>query len=639
MGKTGWYRAWLALLLLLATRPATGAEKAGMLPEEEALFALMIDQEQLVEVATRAPKPLSQIAENVTVITAEQIAAMHAHSLGEVLSRQAGGFLSFSGREIIGDEPLRLLGTRRHHTLVLLDGVRLNLSSVGYSLINFIPLGIIKRIEIIKGPASSAWGSSLGGVVNILTKETGSGAPTAGISASYGEAASRDLAADLALGNERIGAFIYGGNISSDGLKNERYSERDALFGKLRLALPNDTTTITAAAGSSDLSFKALDWRDAWDIANLDVYEEIASDNLWATLYLDHRLSDRFGLHLAFQHYQNDFSQDDRSLGSGSGGPKGDFIYLQKWEDRSSTVSGRLSYNGDTLAANLGAESSRSKLRASTASGVFFGPTSSADDPLSEERRGVYANVTWLHGPLTITPGLRYDFHANSDEVVSPSLGLTWQLRDDTLLRASAARGFSAPFLARSEDNPDLQPELIWAYQAGIETRLIPCLLSKLTLFHLDIDQVWNDFGSPIINDGKARWNGFELDLKSIEYKGLSLAANFTWAKEEGKMVEDEGNGRDEAYSANLIFAYLHRESGIRGELAGNYLWFNYDMIVEEPASGMLWDLTLSREFPLALGRGELFVKARNIFNGNQFWDIDYPNPGRWLMAGASFRF
>jgi len=223
--------------------------------------------------------------------------------------------------------------------------------------------------------------------------------------------------------------------------------------------------------------------------------------------------------------------------------------------------------------------------------------------------------------------------------VVSPSLGLTWQLRDDTLLRASAARGFSAPFLARSEDNPDLQPELIWAYQAGIETRLIPCLLSKLTLFHLDIDQVWNDFGSPIINDGKARWNGFELDLKSIEYKGLSLAANFTWAKEEGKMVEDEGNGRDEAYSANLIFAYLHRESGIRGELAGNYLWFNYDMIVEEPASGMLWDLTLSREFPLALGRGELFVKARNIFNGNQFWDIDYPNPGRWLMAGASFRF
>lgn len=633
------YWVMIAMLLLAFAPPVAARERAAMLPEEEALFALMIDPAQMVEVATRAPKPLNQIAENVTVITAEQITAMHAHSLGEVLSRQAGVFLSFSGREIIGDEPLRLLGTRRHHTLVLIDGVRLNLSSTGYSLVNFVPLGIVKRIEIIKGPASSAWGSSLGGVVNILTKETGSGAPTAGISASYGEAATRDLAADLAVGNDQVGLFLYGGNIDSDGLKNERYSERDALFGKLRLALPGETT-LTAAAGSGDLSFKALDWRDAWGIANLDIYDETTSDNLWATLYLDHRLSDRFGLHLAFQRYHNDFTQDDRSLGSGVGGPKGDFIYLQKWEDRNTAVSGRLSYSGDQLSANLGAESSRSKLQASTASGVFFGgPSTTTDDPLSEERRGVYANATWLHGPLTITPGLRYDFHSNSEEVVSPSLGLTWQLDADNLLRASAARGFSAPFLARSNDNPELQPEIIWAYQAGIETRLIPLLLSKLTLFHLDIDQVWNDNVSPIINDGQARWNGFELDLKSIEYQGFSLAANFTWAKEQGKLVESAGNGRDETYSANLIFAYLHRVSGLRGELAGNYLWFNYDMLSEEPTSDMLWDLTLSREFQMALGRGELFVKARNIFNGNQFWDVDYPNPGRWLTAGASFRF
>lgn len=71
--------------------------------------------------------------------------------------------------------------------LLLLDGVRLNQNSSGAALSHFIPLGIIKRVEIIKGAASSSWGSALGGVINIITKDVGkSNRPTGNINVSYG---------------------------------------------------------------------------------------------------------------------------------------------------------------------------------------------------------------------------------------------------------------------------------------------------------------------------------------------------------------------------------------------------------------------------------------------------------------------
>ncbi len=146
------FTALLCISVFLA--PRTGLTEDHLPPEEE-LLSLYFDEEELVETATGSPKPITQVAENVTIVTAEEIEAMHAHSLAEVLQRQSGVFVSHFGQDFLGDSSLLLLGSQRHHVLVLLDGVRINLNSNGSALTNFIPLGIIKRIEIIKGAASS----------------------------------------------------------------------------------------------------------------------------------------------------------------------------------------------------------------------------------------------------------------------------------------------------------------------------------------------------------------------------------------------------------------------------------------------------------------------------------------------------
>ena len=620
-----------ATFFLLALLPAlsNGAEPT----ETPAPMSMYFDDSQMVEVATRAPKPLRQVAEIVSIITAEEIEAMHVQSVAEILSRESGVLIPFSGREILGDEPLYMLGTQRQQTLMLLDGVRINLNSNGIVVPNFIPVGIIKRIEIIKGPASSVWGSALGGVVNIITKDAGkSRIPASNVSVSYGEANTRELTADLAGGNEKIGYYAYAGNIDSDGLKNDRYSERNAVYGKIQCNLPN--STLVASGGYSDPSFKSLDWYNASWFGGADVYDDVSNDNVWGTLYLDTRFTDRLNLHLAVQRYKNDFTDEFRSLGTGIGGPKGNLLYMQNWQDTDTNFNGALNWAGENISANLGVESNRSEMIKTT------GPLITVEDPLKEERRGVYTNATYVLGKFSITPGLRYDYHSNSDELVSPSLGATYQLADDTLLRASVARGFSAPYLVMAKNNPGLKPEIIWAYQAGIETFRIPYLTTKLTAFYFNVDDAWQTTSSPNTNEGKVRRHGIDLDLRTQEFHGLSLRSNFTYSTEDSMGDGSTNIEGDETYTANLIFGYRHKPSGIRAELAGNYIWYNANMQTDtHDSDDILWDAILSKDFSLPACRGDLFLKSHNIFNGNQMWDVDYPNPDRWVEVGAMFKF
>ncbi|WP_457576695.1 TonB-dependent receptor, partial [Desulfomarina sp.] len=135
---------------------------------------MFFDDEMLVQTASRHPKPLTEVAENLSVVNAAAIEAMNAHTVYEVLARVPGLFVTYDGMDFGSDASLTIHGASSndlHRILVLLDGVRLNLSSNGNAVLNGIPVSIIERLEIIKGPASSSWGSAMGGVINIITKE------------------------------------------------------------------------------------------------------------------------------------------------------------------------------------------------------------------------------------------------------------------------------------------------------------------------------------------------------------------------------------------------------------------------------------------------------------------------------------
>ncbi|MEJ2691013.1 MAG: TonB-dependent receptor plug domain-containing protein [Deltaproteobacteria bacterium] len=245
--------------LVLPVMPGT-VQAADNSEKELSPLALYFDESQLVEVTTRSPKPIPQVAENVSIVTAEEIERMHAHTVNEI-NNASGGDPSF----------------------------------------NFIPIEIVKRIEIIKGPASSAWGSALGGVINIITKDPGTTTiPKGSVIATYGEAASRELAGEAAGAVGIASYYLHAGTMKSDGLKFDRFFDRDTAYGKFRFALPGNAA-LTFAGGYSDPYFRVGNFQELYGITGLGGYNVQRIRHFWGTAYLDLPLAERWNLHFALQ--------------------------------------------------------------------------------------------------------------------------------------------------------------------------------------------------------------------------------------------------------------------------------------------------------------------------------------------------
>lgn len=136
---------------------------------------LVASLDPVMVTATRQEMRSSELLSDVTVVEAEELKQAGNSTLGEILSRQPGiEFYSQGSYGATGSVFMR--GTSSGHTLVLVDGMRVGSASLGQmSSWSRIPASQIERIEILRGPASSLYGSdAIGGVIQIFTR-TGNG--------------------------------------------------------------------------------------------------------------------------------------------------------------------------------------------------------------------------------------------------------------------------------------------------------------------------------------------------------------------------------------------------------------------------------------------------------------------------------
>ena len=125
----------------------------------------------VVVTATRSATRADELVSDVTVIGRAQIENSTARTLPELLARTAGLQMSASGG-LGKTSSVFIRGTENRHTILLVDGVRLGTASAGNPSWDNIPVEMIERIEILKGPASALYGSEgVGGVVQIFTRK------------------------------------------------------------------------------------------------------------------------------------------------------------------------------------------------------------------------------------------------------------------------------------------------------------------------------------------------------------------------------------------------------------------------------------------------------------------------------------
>jgi vitamin B12 transporter len=147
--------------------------------------AVRADEAQLqpVEVtATRVAQTVDASLADVSIITRRDIEASASTDLIDLLRLQAGIDVSRSGGA--GEQTsVFVRGTNANHVLVLIDGVRVASSNTGAFAWENLPLDAIERIEIVRGPRASYWGSdAIGGVIQVFTRKL----DTAHVAASYG---------------------------------------------------------------------------------------------------------------------------------------------------------------------------------------------------------------------------------------------------------------------------------------------------------------------------------------------------------------------------------------------------------------------------------------------------------------------
>lgn len=126
--------------------------------------------ETIVVTATRNEIPLDDAIVPVTVITRDDIELSLATDLAELLRFEAGIDVGRNGGPGQATS-IFMRGTESNHTLVLVDGVRVNPGTIGGAAIQHMAPEAIERVEIVKGARSALFGTdAIGGVVNIITR-------------------------------------------------------------------------------------------------------------------------------------------------------------------------------------------------------------------------------------------------------------------------------------------------------------------------------------------------------------------------------------------------------------------------------------------------------------------------------------
>ncbi len=145
-----------------------------------------VSEEEIIVTATRAPLAADRLAAAVTVLDREDIEALQVKSLPELLRGISGIDVTVSGGygKVTG---IRLRGSESQQVLVLIDGVRVGSATNGLAAFRHLRPALIERIEIVRGPRSSLWGSeALGGVIHIFTRRGSGQTPRYSLDAGSG---------------------------------------------------------------------------------------------------------------------------------------------------------------------------------------------------------------------------------------------------------------------------------------------------------------------------------------------------------------------------------------------------------------------------------------------------------------------
>lgn len=401
------------------------------------------DLDTVVVTATGNQQWIKDAPASISVITREQIERKPVSSIGQLLSTLPGvtGGYALSGAQ----SKIRLRGLPEQYTLILVDGRRQGNSSgvnyrddLGPQDLNWLSPDMIERIEVVRGPMSSLYGSdAMGGVINIITRKI---APQWGGSVTYN--LSRPDASDRGdihqMGAQFSGPLTPQLGLRVGGNRTDRESDRGA----------GQTPGNTADNANALLNWRINDDNSLALEASRGVQRNRGAGAVaaWGLSRLEHH-----GFSLGHDGRYGDASTLKTTLVRNDYKDKGSAVGNQSKETVFDSVFSTGFDWGLEHALNVGGQWKREELHNADTIGTVpvtwtgsgkIAPRNEADSwaLFAEDHVSLREN-------LVLTLGLRWDNTDNYDDNLSPRLYAVWHPGTDWTVRGGVSRGFRAPNL------------------------------------------------------------------------------------------------------------------------------------------------------------------------------------------------
>ncbi|WP_242913437.1 TonB-dependent receptor plug domain-containing protein [Brevundimonas pishanensis] len=606
----------------------------------------------IVVTANRSAQALDKVGASVTILTRAALDNAQAATVADELARTPG--VSFTRSGNLGSAAsVNIRGAEGHHTVVLIDGVKMNDPASTQGGVNFgtLMVGDFGRIEILRGAQSTLWGSqAIGGVVNIVTAE-----PTASLqgnlSAEAGSRGTRHFRGAIGGAGDRLSWRLAANRFDTDGYsayspgtEDDGYRQTN-LSGRLNYKVSDNVSVDLRSVwsdGTNDYDAYNGDSREYGNTEELITYAGLNFD------LFENRLRNRIGF--AYTDTKRRTLNPDRIIEPTTFESDGQNI---RWD-----YQGIFAFTSD-LTATFGVETERSEMRSRS-------PSDSNDKPAYGSGRAdldsAYTQVQWAIIPqLNITAGLRYDDHEQYGDNALGSVAAALTLNDGaTVVRASWGQGFRAPGLYElysDYGNLTLQAEEFESWELGAQHKLSDKAVVAVTYFNRKADNEirYNScaFGTtdPLcLVNGTSRW-GYYANIQRTEAQGvevagsidltssLRVAANYTWTdainasgSAEGKRLtyrpEHMGN-----LSADYAFA-----NGLKAGVAVRY---SGETFTNATNTGVLEAYTLvdlRASYPIN-DKLEIYGRVENLFDEQYEMFQNFGTADRGVFGGVRVRF
>lgn len=485
-------------------------------------------QEETVVTATRTAQTLDKTLAPVEVMTAEDIARLQVRDMGDLLSRMTSVNIKSSGGRG-STTSMFVRGNNSDHTLVLIDGIRVGSASNGSASLQHIDPATIERVELVRGPRSSIYGSeAIGGVLQIFTRK---GAEVSQGSIKVGGGSNNSWNSSVG-GTYRADDYWVNAQLAHDETEGFNRTDSDTYPDNDDDAYRNSTLGLSGGYDFSQAVGLTANYQksegeseydscyEGWFSIDCMPYSEFERETLsgklktqWSKEFVTYWTAGRSE---DSSEVFDDLTPDESRYGG----------------NRNFFDTTRISYGMQNDYAfspenilTIGADYYDDKLDSNA-------PIATAGSILERDNLGIYGQYQLSLGNNSFVAGVRSDDNEQYGEQTTGNLAYGYQLTDSTKVVASWGTAFKAPTFNElywpGYGNPELKPEESENYELGFKYNL-NSVSAEVSAFRNKVDQLIG-FGPNYIpeNIDEALIKGVELNA-SAQLLSWDVSANYTW--------------------------------------------------------------------------------------------------------------